>query len=98
MRMLGKVAMVPTIASGLIAAGAGAAAAATPHTNAYPTTVIYSQRIDYSPGGRTTPYTAHVGDAVSCFSSAQAGGVWYDCTDETQSVTGWIPGTAFGQN
>jgi hypothetical protein len=95
MRMLGKIAMVPTIASGLIAAGAGAA---TAQTAAFPTQLIFSQRIDYSPGGLTTPYTAHKGDAVSCFSSAQAGGVWYDCTDLTQSVTGWIPGTAFGQN
>jgi hypothetical protein len=142
MRTLGKVVVIPTVASGLIAGGVGAYAAfagggthdqaggkvgtklaansagnssnnsnagapqaATPTvTPKVPCSTIHNipqnANIDAAPGG-TVIGQATAGDPATCHSFKEVGtgpSVWYNITDSANGVTGWVPGTPWGEN
>jgi hypothetical protein len=97
MRTLGKIAVVPTIASGLIAAGATAAHAST--TNGH-----------YNTNGariRSCPFTnctvngeGQRGQAAHIFSftfsgtdAGHSGGLWFNARDQKTGVRGWTYGS-----
>jgi len=134
MRKLGKVAVIPTVASGLIAGGVtayGAVANGPAHhaatgmkadltasssgqasptptvTPAVPCSTITSipraTGIFPHAGGGTAIGQAAAGDAATCHSFLEIGNpanpnVWYSITDNANGVTGWVPGTPWGEN
>lgn len=95
MRTLGKIAMVPTIASALVVAGSTAAGAATGPTGGHRADVIrvvvFNTPIDRIPGSSSIG-SAHAGDIANCNSSSQSGFV--ACTDINQLKAGYIAASA----
>lgn len=102
MNRLGKIAIVPTIASGLIAAGALTGHAATLPATHVANPTHYTEAA-YIRSGPATSYSAYgqaaAGDGATCYSATSGQTVsgistWWDCTDQRTGVTGWTWGGA----